>query len=148
VITLPSAGDAPVAAPASEPPTQRPVLRQESPHVLVVDDNDDAASLLAVWLGRQGYQTSVANDGFEALTMVRATRPQIALLDLGLPVLDGYELAERLLAEPSLAGLKLVAVTGYGQEQDRERTARAGFHAHLVKPVNLQELAALLARLS
>jgi CheY-like chemotaxis protein len=115
--------------------------------VLVVDDNDDAASLLAVWLDRQGYEPRVANDGFEALTLLREFVPELALLDLGLPVIDGYELAARLRAQPGLDGLKLVAVTGYGQDQDRERTARAGFHAHLVKPVNLAELGEILERL-
>jgi CheY-like chemotaxis protein len=110
----------------------------------VVDDNEDAANLLATWLGRRGFETSVANDGFEAITLARSVQPELALLDLGLPVLDGYELAERLRAEPALAALKLIAVTGYGQEQDRERTKQAGFHAHLVKPVNLAELAAIL----
>jgi PAS domain S-box-containing protein len=112
--------------------------------VMVVDDNEDAACLLAAWLTRHGYITQVAYDGFSAINLAREFLPDFALLDLGLPVLDGFELAERLLREPTLQQVKLVAVTGYGQEQDRERSRRSGFFAHLVKPVNLQELGALL----
>jgi len=126
-----------------EPPVE-PLASEHSCRVMVVDDNEDAACLLASWLTRQGYTTQVAYDGFSAINLAREFLPDFALLDLGLPVLDGYELAERLLREPTLQQIKLVAVTGYGQEQDRERSKQSGFFAHLVKPVSLQELGALL----
>ena len=76
--------------------------------------------------------------------MMREFRPDIALIDIGLPVMDGYELARRLRADPDFAELPLVAVTGYGQQQDRQRSAAAGFTAHLVKPIDIEQLRTLL----
>jgi CheY-like chemotaxis protein len=106
--------------------------------VLVVDDNADAADMLAAALSAKGYQTRVAHDGPAALLTAEKFRPAIAFLDLGLPVMDGYELATRLHEIPELRNLRLIAVTGYGQESDRRKTRQAGFHHHLVKPVDLQ----------
>ena len=106
--------------------------------MLVVDDNVDAAEMLAAALTAKGYQTRIAHDGPAALIAAEAFRPAVAFLDLGLPVMDGYELASRLLNIGHLGPIRLIAVTGYGQESDRRRTRQAGFHSHLVKPVDLK----------
>ncbi|MGZ3446895.1 MAG: response regulator, partial [Myxococcaceae bacterium] len=106
--------------------------------ILVVDDNVDAAESIAEVLELMGNQVRVAHDGLEALRLVHEAVPDLALLDIGLPVIDGYELAQRLRSEHP--GLRLVAVSGYGQENDRAAALRAGFSRHLVKPVTLQEI--------
>jgi signal transduction histidine kinase len=108
--------------------------------VLLVDDNEDAADVLAEVLRMRGCEVTVAHDGLEALGFAKEARHDIALVDLGLPVMDGYELADRLRETLGLEAPKLIAVTGYGQESDRARTHQAGFVAHLVKPVGLEEL--------
>lgn len=111
--------------------------------VLVVDDNVDAAQALAEVLSHVGHDVTVAHDGPSALSLVTTAPPDVALLDIGLPVMDGYELATRLR---ELLGdeVMLVAITGYGQESDRERARRAGFNHHRVKPVAVQELLTLI----
>jgi CheY-like chemotaxis protein/anti-sigma regulatory factor (Ser/Thr protein kinase) len=113
--------------------------------VLVVDDNEDAAEMLAGALVQLGYDVAVAHDGPSALERSRQFDPDVALLDIGLPVIDGYEVAEllRLQAEGG-RNIWLIAVTGYGQEADRVRSDRAGFERHLVKPIDLQQLALVL----
>ncbi len=116
------------------------------PRVLIVDDNADGADLLAEVLERLGYRSVIAHDGPEGLRLAADFAPHVALLDLGLPVMNGYELATRLRAE--WPEVKLVAITGYGQESDRLRTRRAGFEAHLTKPVDFENLASLLATFS
>ena len=116
--------------------------------VLVVDDNADALELLAETLEAVGYRTLRATDGPMALALVAQARPTIALLDIGLPVMDGYELARRLHAIRGLERLKLVAITGYGQPSDRERSAAAGFDEHLVKPVSIDAVQAAIERLT
>ena len=113
----------------------------------MVDDNEDAAEVLAAGLELLGHQTRVAHDGPAALRVLADFKPDIALLDIGLPVMDGYELARRLRQDPSLAHTRLVAVTGYGQDSDRRRSKEAGFDAHLVKPIQLPELDALINNL-
>ena len=113
--------------------------------VLVVDDNEDAAEMLAGALVQIGYDVAIAHDGPSALERARTFEPDVALLDIGLPVIDGYELAERLrLQANGHRHLSLIAVTGYGQEADRVRSDRAGFERHLVKPIDLQQLAVVL----
>jgi signal transduction histidine kinase/ActR/RegA family two-component response regulator len=112
--------------------------------VLLVDDNQDAAMLMADALERAGYPTRIAHDAGEAIAVVRDWRPVVAILDIGLPVVDGYELARRLRAQPGLAGLKLIALTGYGQAADRERALAAGFAHHLIKPVTAAAIRAVL----
>jgi PAS domain S-box-containing protein len=109
----------------------------DGPRILVVDDNADAAEMLAAALTVKGYQTRVAHDSPAALLVAETFRPEIAFLDLGLPVMDGYELAMRLRDIPDVGAMRLIAVTGYGQASDRRKTRRAGFHQHLVKPVDL-----------
>jgi CheY-like chemotaxis protein len=112
--------------------------------IVVVDDNLDAAELLAYSLKVLGHETWVAHDGAAALELVRTVRPDVALVDLGLRIMDGYELAEQIRLEPELADLRLIALTGYGGESDRRRTREAGFQEHLVKPVTIDRLDGLL----
>jgi len=120
-----------------------PVPESQGERLLLVDDNVDLVQLLATWLEALGYRTAVAHDGEEALRVAAGFAPEVALLDIGLPVMDGYELAERLREQ--LPDVKLVAITGYGQPRDRELTRSAGFQGHLTKPVDPVELGELLA---
>ena len=112
--------------------------------VVVVDDNEDSALLVARSLERHGFAVRVAHDGAVAIDVCRDHRPAAAILDIGLPVIDGYELARRLRAVPELAEICLIAMTGYGQATDRERAMEAGFDHHLVKPVTIAALRAIL----
>jgi CheY-like chemotaxis protein len=116
-----------------------------SRRVLVVDDNADAAESLALLLRLSGHQVETAHDGPAALAAARVHRPEVVLLDLGLPGMDGYEVARRLRAETVADDIFLVALTGYGREEDRRRSHAAGFHRHLVKPVAQADLHDLLA---
>ena len=115
--------------------------------ILVVDDNEDAAVVLADVLALCGYNTRYAHDGPSALHIAEEFSPDVAILDIGLPVMDGYELAQQFAAHPTLRRMRLVAVTGYGQDHDHARSRAAGFAAHLVKPVELDQLQPLLADL-
>jgi signal transduction histidine kinase/ActR/RegA family two-component response regulator len=103
--------------------------------ILVVDDNVDAAETLFLMLESAGYAVRTAGDGPSALALIDAFRPDVAILDIGLPGMDGYELARRLRADPRLAGMRLIALTGYGREPDRSRALESSFQEHLVKPV-------------
>jgi PAS domain S-box-containing protein len=114
--------------------------------VMVVDDNVDAAQMLAALLEVQGHAVSVEYDGKGALERARRERPDVLLLDIGLPDMDGYELARRLRAQPENGGATLVALTGYGQNQDREEAHRAGFDHYLVKPADLDQVNEVLAQ--
>ena len=116
--------------------------------VMVVDDNVDAAQVLAMYVGAAGHEVAVEHDPYAALARAEAFAPDACLLDIGLPGMDGHELARRLRALPATAGALLVAVTGYGQAQDREASSRAGFDHHLVKPVDMGELEKILAAAS
>ncbi|HEU4582297.1 MAG TPA: ATP-binding protein [Polyangiaceae bacterium] len=113
--------------------------------VLVVDDNQDAAELLATAIEAMGHQAQIAYDGASALQVAESFQPDVAVLDIGLPIMDGYELARRLRA--SVRAPQLVALTGYGQERDKQESLRAGFQAHLVKPVDIQRLAVTIESL-
>jgi PAS domain S-box-containing protein len=113
--------------------------------VLVVDDNADAAEMLYELFGSKGYQARIAYDGPSALRLAETFVPDIAFLDIGLPVMDGYELAGRLRELPGLTSIRLVAVTGYGQESDKQKSQEAGFDHHLVKPVDFDEVEAILS---
>ena len=113
--------------------------------VLVVDDNGDAASMLARLLGRWGYIVEVAHDGPAALTLARESSPDIVLLDIGLPGMDGYEVARQLRKETTPPRPMIVALTGYGQEADRRKAREAGFDRHLVKPVDVSALQSVLS---
>jgi CheY-like chemotaxis protein len=112
--------------------------------VVVVDDNVDGAESLASLLGLLGHQTVVAHTGPDGLAAVRAARPDLALLDIGLPGMDGYELARRLKADPATRGVVLAAVSGYGREQNSAHARDTGFDHHFVKPLELAALQSLL----
>jgi signal transduction histidine kinase/CheY-like chemotaxis protein len=112
--------------------------------ILVVDDNADAAEMLAMLLEAAGHRVSVEHEPRRALERARVERPQACLIDIGLPDMDGNMLAQRLRADPATAGALLVATTGYGQDSDRRRSLAAGFDHHLVKPLDLEELYAIL----
>jgi PAS domain S-box-containing protein len=132
-----------------EPPTERkirPVLVYEAARrrILVVDDNADSAEALALALGAIGHEVRLAGDGPSALEVAAEFKPQVVLLDIGLPGMDGYEVARRLRARKEWAGVVLVALTGYGQEEDRRRARDAGFDHHLVKPIPPEAILALL----
>ncbi len=148
IVRLPAVAARPAAA--KEPfgvESRGPVTQPLCFRVLVVDDNQDGAEMLSQTLVAMGHSTRVAHDGPTALDMVKDFVPQLALVDIGLPVMDGYELAQRLRQEPGLGGIRIVAVTGYGQESDRARSRSAGFDAHLVKPVRLDQLASMVREL-
>lgn len=128
----------------SEPRAERRWTSVRSLDVLVVDDNEDAAESLKSMLEAFGHRVRTCSDPVAALDVIASYRPSVALLDIGLPVMDGYELARRMRASGHLGEARLVAVTGYGLESDRERSRAAGFDVHLVKPVDSQRLRALL----
>lgn len=139
-VRLPLEGK-PLAAKAEALATHFAVRRTSAPkRILVVDDNEDAASMLASGLSAYGHDVRTAPDGPTALNLVDGWTPEVAVLDLGLPVMDGYELARRLTARFEPVGARLIAVSGYGQEQDRSRSADAGFAAHIVKPIDIEAL--------
>jgi CheY-like chemotaxis protein len=129
---------------AGEASAPAPFVSRSRPRVLVVDDNEDTATMLAEALEDMGCQTETAFDGATAIEAARRFRPQVVFLDIGLPVMDGYEVAQRLRKEADLAPLKLVAVTGYGQAADRQRSRAAGFDEHVVKPYDLDKLLDLI----
>jgi two-component system CheB/CheR fusion protein len=112
--------------------------------ILVVDDNRDAAQGLRLLLEGDGHEVHLATDGAAGLAAAKQYRPDVALLDIGLPQMSGYELAQRIREDPALEGTLLVAVTGYGQMHDRARASASGFHHHLVKPVEFGALQQLL----
>jgi CheY-like chemotaxis protein len=113
--------------------------------VLVVDDNPDAAEMLAVLLKLDGHEVRVAHDADSALTVAGDFTPEIGLFDIGLPVTDGYELARRVRLDQRLLHMYLVAVTGWGRDEDRRRASEAGFDSHLTKPAEPDAVRALLA---
>jgi len=138
------------AAPAGD--ETAPASRRESGivadpdalRVLVVDDNVDSAELLAESVRLMGHVPRVAHDGPAGLRIGAEFRPDVALLDIGLPVMDGYELARHLRALPGLESIRLIAITGYSQEADRRQSVAAGFERHLVKPIQLEQLREVL----
>jgi len=108
--------------------------------LLVVDDNVDAATSLAALLRMSGHSVSLAHDGNTALQLAQADPPDTIVLDLGLPGITGFDVARRLRAMPALAQTRLIAMTGYGRDDDKRATTEAGFDQHLVKPVSLEDL--------
>ncbi|HEY1692496.1 MAG TPA: response regulator [Polyangiaceae bacterium] len=112
--------------------------------ILVVEDDEDTAELMGEALRHYGHEPLVARDGPTALAICEDHRPSVALIDLGLPDMDGYEVARRLRRLPQLESICIIAVTGYASLTDQERTRLAGFDAHVNKPVDLQYLAQML----
>jgi two-component system CheB/CheR fusion protein len=111
-----------------------------------VDDNVDAAESLALLLRMEGHDVRVTHDGTAALAAVEADPPDLVFLDIGMPVMNGYDVAQRLRQRPGLEDLVLVAMTGWGQEEDRRRSQAAGFDHHLVKPADPHAVRRLLAQ--
>jgi CheY-like chemotaxis protein len=115
--------------------------------ILVVEDHADARDSLCLWLRQWGHEVDEADNGVQGLERILATRPEVALVDIGLPGRDGYDLARAVRGAPGGAQICLIALTGYGQAEDRRRAEEAGFDRHLVKPVDEQQLHAVLASL-
>lgn len=138
----------PVARGHAEPSPPAEAAAPGSLRILLVDDNVDAATTLAHSLAAHGHATFIAHDGTTALALAHARHEplDVCILDLGLPGMDGWELARRLRSHASTSHATLIALTGYGLQADRERSARAGFFHHFVKPVDLDMLHALLSR--
>ncbi|MDC0717391.1 response regulator [Nannocystis bainbridge] len=141
VIRLPVRAGAPVTAAA---PPREVVAPDLSRHILIVDDNPDIRATLADQLELLGHRVEVAESGHEGLERIRTAHPELALIDISLPGLDGYRVAQILQSEPDVR-TRLIAMTGYGQPEDRRRSLEAGFMAHLVKPIDLDDLFRLLA---
>jgi signal transduction histidine kinase/ActR/RegA family two-component response regulator len=137
-VALPLAAAAPAAAEAVPAPAQQPS------RVLVVDDNEDAAAGTAALLRQMGHTVEVAHSAAQALAAARLHAPEVAILDIGLPDMDGYALAAGLRSQAGGAAMRLVALTGYGQQTDIERASRAGFDLHLTKPASFDALLAAL----
>jgi len=112
--------------------------------VLIVEDNQDAGEMYRMLLELAGHEVLLAENGAIGLELFKSTHPDIALVDIGLPGMDGYEIARRLRAEPNGAGVFLVALTGYGSASDRDRSRQAGFDLHLLKPVDPEKLRSVL----
>jgi len=139
-VRVPAAEPARAALEPSRPSPARGAPRQ----ILVVDDNEDAAEMLEVLLRRRGHSVRVVHDGLEAVRAAGAYRPEVILLDIGLPAIDGYEACRRIRSEAWGRDMLVIALTGWGQAEDRRKSAEAGFDHHLVKPVDVARLEALL----
>jgi PAS domain S-box-containing protein len=141
----------PLAVPDEEPDLVARLAESAMPdgsrRVLVIEDNRDSADAMAMLLELWGHEVRISLDGKSALDMARELRPEIVLLDIGMPGMNGYEVARQFRETAGLEDAKLVAVTGYGQAEDRRRSAEAGFHAHLTKPVDPAEIRRLIATL-
>ncbi|HET8947579.1 MAG TPA: ATP-binding protein [Candidatus Polarisedimenticolia bacterium] len=129
-------------------PAFRPSTTLASRRVLVVDDNRDAADSLGILLRLQGADVQVVHNGADALEAVGRSKPAVVLMDIGMPGMDGYEVARRIRHLPEAADITLIALTGWGQEEDRVRSRSAGFDYHLIKPANVEALQNLLVSLS
>ena len=114
--------------------------------VLLVEDNPDVAETLRMLLELLGHRVRVVRDGLSAVAAAESSGPDVMLIDIGLPGMDGYELARRVRSHPALASVILIALTAYGREEDWDRATSAGFNYHLVKPVELDVLRGLAAR--
>jgi PAS domain S-box-containing protein len=141
VVTLPTVSAPPVAVPPAVRAVDAPAQRTR---ILVVDDNHDAAESLAQLLRLRGHEVHLAYSGPEAVASCETHRPELVLLDIGLPELNGYDAARRIRELPGGRNVRLIALTGWGQEEDRQRSREAGFDQHLVKPVDLAVLERLL----
>ena len=128
-----------VAKEPSLPASPRPPRR-----ILVVDDNRDSASTLSMILVHWGHEVRTEFDGEAAIATSEAFRPEVILLDIGLPKLDGYEVCRRISKEPWSEGITVIALTGWGQDEDKARAREAGFQHHLVKPVDFSKLQELI----
>ncbi|RZI44174.1 hybrid sensor histidine kinase/response regulator [Herbaspirillum sp. HC18] len=146
-IRLPLLGSEDVAASANEQATAAASASVSPLRVMIVDDNIDAADTLKLLLESAGYEVVVEYSAIRAVVSARSILPQVCLLDIGLPHINGNELARQLRAMPEIAGSVLIAVTGYGREQDKKESAAAGYDHHFVKPIDCTKLLALLAEI-
>ncbi|WP_426106209.1 ATP-binding protein [Massilia sp. TSP1-1-2] len=142
-VRLGLAGDVPAPAPLE--PSVTEALAARKLKIMVADDNVDAAEILSLLLEVFGHVTAVVHNGHAALNLARDFLPDVALLDIGMPGMNGYEVAKALRQIPPLANMTLVALTGWGGEQDRALSREAGFDRHLIKPVDMQVIDSLLA---
>ena len=145
VVRLPLAKDG-ARAPRPVSVEMKSALAPKTQRVLVVDDNHDSATTLALLLNLMGHETRTASDGVEALEIAERFKPDVALLDIGMPKLNGFETARKMRAADYGRGMLLVALSGWGQDADRQKSSEAGFDLHLVKPVDVAEIQKLLAR--
>jgi CheY-like chemotaxis protein/anti-sigma regulatory factor (Ser/Thr protein kinase) len=146
-VRLPLAGPHGIVEAAEQAPTDR-LASLSRQRVLVVDDNQDAADMLGALLRNAGFEVDVAYDGPAALAAADIARPDVAILDIGLPTMDGYELARKLRERTGDRPPRLVALTGYGHTEAKERSRAAGFAAHIVKPVDTHRLRELVEALA
>jgi len=141
----------PIVVEPPKPPAPKPTVSEPPPttarRILVVDDNRDSAMSLAMVLKLTGHETHTAYDGLEAVEAAATFRPDVVLLDIGLPKLNGYDACRKIREQPWGKGMVLIALTGWGQDEDRRKSQEAGFDAHLVKPVDHAALTKLLAEL-
>ena len=141
----------PIVIEASKPPLSEPTTGQAttttSRRILVVDDNRISAVSMAKLLQMTGNETYTAHDGVAAVEATTTFHPEVVLLDIGLPKLNGYEAARKIREQPWGKNIVLVAVTGWGQDEDRQKSRDAGFNGHIVKPVELTSLMKLLTEL-
>jgi CheY-like chemotaxis protein len=143
-VRLPLPGPEACAESESKPPASLLQGRR----VVLIEDNDDSREMLQLLLETAGYEVFAASDGESGLALIQSKRPDTAIVDIGLPCIDGFEIARRLRADESHAGLRLVALTGYGQATDQEAAREAGFDEHVVKPLDPEQIARLLQNAS
>jgi CheY-like chemotaxis protein len=124
------------------------VTRARVSRILIIEDNTDAAQSLKEALELGGHEVAAAHDGNEGLSKARESKPDVVLCDIGLPAMDGYEVARTLRADPALRGTRLVAVSGYASPEDQQRATESGFEQHVAKPPNLEKLQEQLASMS
>lgn len=132
----------PPARPAEEP------AATNRRRILVVDDNHDSVESLAILLTLQGHETHTAGNGQEAVEAAARLRPDVILLDIGMSSMNGYEACRRIREQPGGEDVFIIALTGWGQDEDRRRSSEAGFNQHMVKPLNLAVLMRLLAAMA
>jgi CheY-like chemotaxis protein len=120
--------------------TRLPLAAANKPNVLIIEDNEDGREMMAAMLGTYGYPVEQAVDGIDGVQKAAARLPDVALVDIGLPGIDGYEVARRLRKNADTSRIRLIALTGYGLAEDQRRVLEAGFDLHLVKPVDIRQL--------
>ena len=143
VVRLPVRAEIPVERPQPKTQARLPT----GCRILVVDDNYDSADSMATLLSMSGNECIMAHDGRAAIKVAESFKPDAILLDIGLPVMDGYEVCRSIREQPWGSSITIIAMTGWGQSEDRQRSKDAGFSAHLVKPVDISKLGSLMASL-
>jgi two-component system CheB/CheR fusion protein len=145
IVRLPLLCDKPAEQSTAKPADDTDAEKRAALRVLVVDDNADAVEGLSLLLELEGCEVERASDGPTALAIAQRFAPDVVLLDIGLPVMDGCEVAEKLRAMPQIRQALLIAISGYGQDQDRYRCLTAGFDHHFIKPVRLEDITRVIA---